>query len=375
MREKTENRTRRTYEKVAAGLAFTGPSAPFRLRRHLPGEKDQNEADLALIESIGVHGLIQPPLFYAPRKDRSEPYTVITGHRRIAAARAAGLNSLEALLISSPVDQSGDSPGDHAAAPVDPSFDTSAAEREGAPPEASPSPGGPFPPYPPALVRLWLEDVNSGAPLSELEKIILTQKCDALGASTWPDFPSLLSRAYGKELSPPFLKRLGGLLDLNDPVLEALHRGSISTGDLLILSGHPSIEVGEAVRLLVREKLNRRRQKEIVRLMVYLASQGEDRWTDFVSLHRRGNPPLLESLYRACYPTLRKDIERINVLIKEMRLPPVAVIQPPENLEGGSYLISIRVRDKETLLLAINRLRSAVESGAIDLLLGILRGE
>lgn len=65
---------------------------PFQPRLSL------NEETLAeLTESIRAHGVLQPIL--VKRKDRDPGYLVIAGHRRLAAAKRAGLPSLPARLV------------------------------------------------------------------------------------------------------------------------------------------------------------------------------------------------------------------------------------------------------------------------------------
>ncbi|UCF05788.1 MAG: ParB N-terminal domain-containing protein [bacterium] len=336
--------------------------APLRFRRHLPGDEGESKADRELTASVGRFGVIQPPILVGSPAAQAKSYLVVHGHRRLAAARAAGLGLIEAIL----------------------SPEVSISQEE--------------------ILTRWLEEVPSGTPLSELELIILSKKAadfarrkyteervpanttvrkrgrhagrepDARSRSATSPHP-LLSKAFEKKLSQPYLERLWGLLELDDGTLEALHTGKVSTGDLLLLTGEPSINVTEAVHLLCREQLNRREQKEAVHLMLHLVNRGESEWRDFLDRYRRGGPALIESLRTACYPNLTNDLERIEKIVQSMQLPPAVSVHPSEHLEGGHYRIELRLRREEEIKITLEKLRIASETGKFTRLLEILRGE
>jgi hypothetical protein len=335
--------------------------ALLRFRRHLPGEKGESTADRELTASVRRFGVIQPPILVGSPTAREKSHLVVHGHRRLAAAVAAGSGPIEAILS----------------------------------PEGSMS-------HDEILTR-WLEEVPAGSPPSELELITLSKKAAdfvrgkrteervpaeaAAGERMYPggqpDAPNglslrlhpHLSKAFKKELSIPFLERLWSLLDLDEGTLEALHTGKVSTGDLLLLTGDSSIDVSEAVRLLCGEKLNRREQKEAVHLMLRLVDRRESGWRDFLGRYRQGGTALIESLRTVCYPNLTNDLQRIETIVQSMQLPPAASVRPSEHMEGGHYRIELRLRREEEIELALEKLKRASETGKFARLLEILRGE
>ncbi len=307
-----------------------GPGAPLRVRRHLPGEQGESEADRRLVESVREHGVLRPPLFVAGLDQYGESPLLVQGYRRCAAARLAGLETIDALLLTTTEDELT------------------------------------------AAVLRWIEDFHCGEPLSELEKIILTKKTHELDAKA-PLTP--LSNTYGKALSAEHLENLLCILELNEPVLEALHRGDVSTGDLLTLVEHPFVDINDAVRILSGELLTRSDRKKAVRLMLRIGNGGREKWKNFTASYNAGSGALIDILNRTVHPTLTEDLERIETIIRDMHLPPGVSITPPENMEGGSYRLQVGIRDERSLEQTIDKLRDALVNNAVSELMKILRGE
>ncbi len=321
------------------------PEAPLRFRFHLPGDPSGNETDNNLIESVTQHGIFVPPLLveYTSISDSETPSAqkyqaeqallLIHGFRRIAAARRAGLDETKALLIPDGV----------------------LSTRE--------------------IITIRLEEIPHGEPLSELEKIILMNKAARFAGVEWPGFLEGMSRAVGQKLSQSFFDRVCRLLELEPSILKAFHAGSVSTADLLMLSEHPSIDCNEAVRLLSAEMLNRREQKEAVKLMLRIADQGKDVWNGFLDSFSTETAPLLEALKRHCYPKLTGDTARIDDIVRTIRLPRWSAIHTPDNLEGRYFNLNIQIRDEESLAAVIKKLQDALDAGKIRALLDIMRGK
>lgn len=357
---------------ITPGAVDCSPAAPLRFRRHLPGEEGESEADRRLTGSVKRFGVIQPPILAGPAGGDTGAAIVIDGHRRLGAARAAGLDALEALLV--------------------PAESTTDGE----------------------ILALRFEAVPSGRPPSELELVILSRKAaefagagpeDCMrqtegddipagwrggdgpekgapgarlagdGPGTGEDLAGLLRTAFGKQLSSCFLVRLWSLLELDDATLESLHTGMVSTGDLLLLMGERHIDVGRAVQILSSEKLNRREQKEAVRLMVRLADLGENEWRTFLERRRTGKKGLIDILHACCYPTLAGDLELVRKIADSMQLPPGAALHAPEHMESGHYRLELRFRRAEQFDQIVKKLAKATAEGKIDELAGILRGE
>lgn len=300
-----------------------GRDAPFRYRRYLPGEASAGAepppCDTALVESVARCGLLHPPLILG------EPPAVLCGHRRIAAARIAGLTSIDVLSL-----------------------------------DASPE----------EAIPLWLEDARYGIPLSDLELILLISRYRTLSGEAFDT--GRLSAMAGRDLSPPHVERLERLIELPDDVLDALHGGRLSTGDLLTLSESDAIDPVRAARLLAGASLKRAERREAARLILRLGDLGN--WNEFEEAGVGKDGGLLHALRASCTPTRERDMVRIEEIADRLGLPAGASLQPPENLEGGGYRLSARIRDERELDELLGKLRAALERGDIGRLLDILKG-
>ena len=197
------------------------------------------------------------------------------------------------------------------------------------------------------IASLWLEDVRYGAELSDLERIILTVKCREFLAEGFKASFDQLEVAVGKSLSDDYLDSIGKLLDLPEEILDSLHDGKLSTGDLLSLG---TVDRDRAARII-------------------------EAWGYFIEDYEKSGGPLLEVLRAAAFPSLDNDLDRIDEIVKSIGLPQGAAIHPPENLEGGSYGMSTRIRDEHSFDLLLSKLRRALDDGKIKQLLDILKGK
>jgi ParB-like chromosome segregation protein Spo0J len=326
----------KTFTTIDPSLLQIGPEAPFRYRRFLPGEADtgprpENEA---LVESIGRYGLLHPPLLLEEPGDG--PPAVVCGHRRVAAACIAGVESIDAISLDAPIEE---------------------------------------------VIPLWLEDASFGAPLSDLELVVLITRCQALSGQGLEGAKEQLSCVAGRNLTFDHMERMERLLELPDDILEALHEGRLSTGDLLFLMESRAINAIRTARLLAGAALKRSERREAVRLLLRTGDLGI--WREFEEARdeledgetlKKQEGGLLPALRAACNPSLERDLGRIDEIMTRLRLPPGASLRPPENLEGGGYRLSARIRDERGLEELLEKLRAALERGDIGQLLGILKG-
>lgn len=306
-----------------------GAQAPLRFRKHLPGEAGQGPEDTALIRSIGNLGILQPPLLWAGPEDIP---SVVFGHRRIAAAAACGIEQIPATII--------------------PDNNTEKS----------------------LIISARIEEMKSGRGLSELEKIMALQKLISFSGEEVPEIMQKLSICYGRKLSRSYISKLTGLLELDSETLQALHEGRVTTGDLVMLSEHPLIEPGRAVSLIKGENLSRGKQKEAVRLMMYLADQGREKWENFLNGSISSKEPVVEILRRSCRPEMEKDMRRIEKIIGSLDLPPEASITYPRNLEGDSLRLILRLREESSLREVTGKLEKGLEEGKFLALFDILTG-
>lgn len=316
--------------RIDPSLLEIGAGAPLRFRVRLPGEEPESEENRKLASSVKRFGVLQPPILSG---ETLPTPLVVDGHRRLAAARMAGPAKVEAVLLPA-----------------------GSLTRK-------------------TILEIWLEGASQGEPLSNLEKIRLTRRAvEFLGeADLW--LIRGLADTIGKRLSLTFLEKLWNLLDLDERTLESLHSGRVSAGDLLQLAELSEPDRSEAAGLLAVERLSRREQREAVKLMLQVGCRGKGAWKSFAASFRSGSRPLLASLRSECRPSLIRDMGRIEAIIKDMHLPQWAEIHPPENMEGGSYRLSVRIRDEAGLAAAMQKLDNALTSGKIVALLKILKGE
>jgi hypothetical protein len=305
------------------------PDGPGAASRDMRG---QGASDNGLIESIRIHGIIEPPLIIRVSGENR----IVTGHRRLAAAAAAGMTDTDILVMEVDI------------------------------------PDGPVPT---GILNIWLESAGSGTALSDLERLHLLSRAKDLAGPRLEEIMPLLSDLFGRDISSAFAEKLLPLLDMPAPVMSALHDGRMKIGDLLTLGTHSSIEIKEAAALLLDEMMSRGSLKKAIRLVLYLADQHGPEWKDV--LVSAGDPalPLAERLGKACYPGLEKDKTEIGQLIDGIGLPAEASINPPDNLEGGGYSLNIRIRDEARFSVILDKLSAAGSAGTIGRLLDILKGK
>jgi hypothetical protein len=290
-------------------------SAPFRVRLELPG-------DPRLAESISEHGVLAPPLLAGSGKR----FVVVSGFRRLAAAREAGLASVPSLFID----------------------DT----------------GG----LPAGVVALWLESLDQGGRLDGAEQVILASKAAEAAGGSLGDHLPVLSRIFGRKMTPASLDEHARLAELGEDVLASLASGDLSPGDLLKLDRHPGIDTRTAARMLAGSGLSRSARRSVIRDMLYLASVGDAAFERFASGYDKDRP-LDEQVGALTHPSLSEDIRFLEGEIAEMQLPPQASIRLPENLEGGGITAEIRIRRSDDLRLSLERLGEAVDRGLIKRIL------
>ena len=301
-----------------------GSGAPFRFRWRLPGEEGSGDQDAALVESVGKLGVISPPIL----SGTGDSLDVVSGFRRISAAREAGLVSIASLVTDR---------------------DTSLA--------------------------VWLESSIHGMPLSEMERITVAAK--ALAASGGDASPLLpfLSAVFGRKITADLAGRLASLAGLGKDAREAVHEGRLSPGDLLQLGVHPGIDLEEAAGMLAGSGLSRSARREAVRGLLAIADRGEKAFGDFAAEYDPGVMPLDEAIQALTHPAMTGDAAFITRMIGEIELPPCASVRFPPNFEGGSCTVEIRIRGEDDLRISLSRLKEALEDGLFEEMLKVLRGQ
>jgi len=317
------------YREVGTAGLELGSGATFRFRWALPGEEGSGPADASLVASIGSMGVVSPPVL-ARSGDSIE---VVSGFRRIAAAREAGADRTCALVLD------------------------------------------PLTADPAATLALWLESSLHGQPLSEMEKLTLASKAFALAGGRTGEILPFFSRLFGRNITADVFGRLASLACLDRDVRLAIHDGRLSPGDMLQLEAHPGIDTEEAARLLAAGRLSRSGRREAVRGMLAMADQGGSLFSDFVKGYDPEKAPLDEAISGVTHPRMTGDIAFLRRAAADIELPPAASVRLPENLEGGGFAVEIRVRELDDLRLSLKRLEEACEDGIIEEMLKVLRGK
>lgn len=317
------------YRIVELSSLELGAGAAFRFRWTLPGEEKSGDKDEALVSSIRTIGMISPPVL----ADAGDQHEIVSGFRRLAAAREAGLEKVPALVIET--------------------------QDEGL--------AGALP--------VWLESSLHGQALSEMERLTFAAKALAITGDRIAEYLPLISRLYGRKITAEILGRLSGLSLLDREVRLAVHEGRVSPGDLLQLGAHPGIDTAAAARLLAGSGLSRSGRREAVRGMLGLADHGKELFARFIEEYDPDEMPLDEAVSSITHPRMTGDISFLKRTITEIELPPAASVHLPENLEGSSLTVEIRVRDGDDLSISLERLREASEDGLIEDMLKVLRGD
>jgi len=309
-------------------------SSTFRFRYILPHEGGSSEADEELVRSIKSLGIINPPILLTGYGENQEGLTVLDGHRRISAAISADFKEIEALLIEKPQPK-------------------------------------------PVLAKIWLEGALSGNPPTELEKVILADRCTRLDQIPFGEVLNELGLIFGRKVSEDYLKSLLRVLEGCERCLLACHHGEIRADELLKLITHPAIDEEKVCEILGLHRFTSKEKREFLLLIELMAGKAPDKINEVLDMIKVQSASAEESIYLlrlSVYPTLEKLKGEMEELIKNLKLPKYATIQYPENLEGSQIKFTIRIRRSEELKLVTEKLTGAIQSGTIERLLSILNG-
>jgi len=317
----------------------TGREEFFRFRRRLPGEDRDGEtsADRRLLDSVARSGVISPPIVMRCRGGA----VPVSGFRRVSAAKACGIGTIDVIDVGRP-DRS------------------------------------------PGKVRVWLEEASFGEPASEAEIVTIAfrslkaagSRAGGEGAERTDLAPllELLSNLLGRKITARVAARIASISQLGGDIPAAMHEGRISAGDILRLDDHPGIPTPEAAAMISSSSLSRAERGRAIGMMVMIADRGRDAWEEFAARRREAGRPLLESLLSSCYPSMERDIERADGLIRSMGLPPGTSVRLPREMEGGALETVIRARNGRGMRMALERLSAAMDRGTFSSLIEIIRG-
>jgi len=280
----------------------------------------------SLSESIADHGIIHPP---AVKNTISGAYVIISGRRRLQAFHSLfpEKRSCDCLVFSESVSE----------------FN---------------------------VFSFILEEIIIRRPLTPIERAVFLQK-----TSSFMDEKRITETflpRMGLPRDPAQIKKNLKLLDLDDPLIQALHRGDLHEAvvqDLLTLSSNDRLAVYDVISTL---QLGVNYQRKLITIVRELAAREKEtigsllggREVLEILNHRDANPPqktknLMNLLMRQYKPRSSKAEDEFNRLAASLQLPKNISITHTPSFEDDSLTLSITVSDKKTLLDILSKIKDA----------------
>jgi len=279
-----------------------------------------------LIESIAAHGIIHPP---AVKNTISGTHLIVSGRRRLQAFHSLfpEKRSCDCLVFSESVSE------------LD-------------------------------IFSFLLEEIIIRRQLTPIERAVFLQK-----TSTFIDekqITEIFLPRMGLPRDPAQIKKNQKLLDLDDPLILALHRGDLHEAvgqDLLPLSSNDRLAVYDVISSL---QLGVNYQKKLITIVRELAARekktigsllGAVEVLDILN-HRDANPPqkaknLMNLLMRQYKPRSSKAEDEFNRLVTSLQLPKNISITHTPSFEDDSLTLAITFSDKKALLDILSKIKDA----------------
>ncbi len=299
---------------------------PDRYRFSCPAGSSQE----ALAGSVARHGLLRPPLVAG----RDGGWVLVAGHRRVAAARAAGLDPVPVRAVD-PLDR-------------------------------------------PALWDLLLEDQLASGSLNPVEqgrylRLRTADTGETLGQLAPAVFPRLgLPPRAGAARDPLWIA------DLPGDLLQAFADGRLPAPGVRLLVGAPRDDAVAVLERLRRFRVGVNRFGELVQGILECAWRDGlpvAAWLEREGLaDRPGDPDALRAaVRRRRYPALAGYEDRFRRDLAGLGLPDGARIAHPRGFEGGRLTLSVSFETLDDLGRALDRLRGDLGAGRLDPLRRYLR--
>lgn len=287
-----------------------------------------NNVDKSLEKSICKHGLLHPPII---KQVDSCSYCIIAGRKRllaVAALRAEG--ACNCLVVS-----------------------RQAAEAD--------------------ILYLLLEELRLTRQLSPIEKALFLQKTAGImdEDQTTSEFLPLLELPA----SPVVIKQTRMLLDLEDPIILAIHRGDINVNiarKLIPLPGKDRMVLFEIITALGLSFSN---QKKLLNICGELASRKKTNIAVILGhedvqgilRHQHANPPqkakmLMTRLSREHMPRSGQAEEEFSRFIAAMQLPHNISVEHTPFFEDDRTTLSITFSNRKSMQHAWEKIKDTVHS-------------
>lgn len=261
--------------------------------------------DAALLASVQRYGILRAPLV---RRSGRDSYQVICGAARLQALRAVAADQAFCLVL------------DPALEPRD-------------------------------LLTLAARDQAENGMLSPIETARL-----ALLAATFAgdDAPALLA-AHTTIKNSGQRRRIVRLLDLEPPLRQSVHAGTMSTKTGLLLADLPADERIFLGHLFARLTLNDNKQQRVIEYGRIITVREHCSFQDLFRAryrycleldHRRDNIPqltnrLLDELYRHSHPLITEARQQFADRVKSLHLPAQCTVIPSTSFEYDRVTLSI----------------------------------
>ena len=280
----------------------------------------------SLTESIAGHGIINPP---AVKDTGSGTYVIVSGRKRLHAFHSLFPEKrfCDCLVFSESV----------------PEFD---------------------------LFLFLLEEIIIRRQLTPIERAIFLQKISSFMDEK--QITEIFLPRMGLPRDPAQIRKNQKLLDLDDPLILALHRGSLheaAVQDLLSLSSSDRLAVYDVISTL---QLGVNYQKKLITIVRELAVREKKSIRsllgghDILEIlnHRDANPPqktknLMNLLMRKYKPRSSEAEAEFSRLVASLQLPPNMSLTHTPSFEDDSLTLAITFSDKKFLLDILNKIKNA----------------
>jgi len=282
--------------------------------------------DDALKESIARYGFLHPPIL---RENDSGAFVIVAGRKRLQAAGSihAGIEC-SCLVISKKV----------------PEID---------------------------VFHVLLEEIQLSRPLSMVEKATFLQKITAIAApkEIAEEFLPCLDLAP----SPQVLEQTLRLLDLESPILQAIHRGTVSEAVVPDLLSFPTDDRLVLFEIIVALRPSFSNQRKLLRMCRELASRHkttiaimlDDAVVQSILHHQDANPPqktkkLMQWLNEQYMPRSTQAEAEFHHFLTAMQLPRNVSLAHTPFFENDLMTLSITFPDRSSLLRAWGKISHAI---------------
>jgi ParB family chromosome partitioning protein len=280
----------------------------------------------SLTESIAENGIIHPP---AVKKTTGGSYVIVSGRKRLQVFRSLFPEEQSCFCII---------------------FSETTPEID--------------------IYSYLLEEIIIRRQLTPVEKGIFLQKISSV-IDEKRITEKFLSR-LGLPRDPIQIKRGQKLLDLDAPLVKALHQGNLHESvaqEMLALSSDDRLAIYEVISTL---KLGVNYQKKLMRICQELAGREqksigsllkEDDVQETLN-HREANPPqkaknLMSQLMRKYKPRSSRAEDEFNHFVSSLRLPKNISVTHTQSFEDDLLTLAVTASDKKFLLKILGKIKDA----------------